>query len=598
MGIVSSWLGLQRCQRGSREAPDPAPTPSPPGRPPLGLHAALPAVRPRHRRWLWGITVGMLVVAAGWFWVVPRVVEAMLLSQLQQRGFEGVEVASTEVGFGHVTVRDLRLYTAAAGGGTLTIATATAGFTWGDLLHQRIDTLVLDGPTWIPAPPPGRSPGPLADGLRRLEAAVAEPRSASPLPQLPLRRVSIHGGRITVPVGDGMTSVTVAGTLAVAERDWRIEAEAGVGTQKLSALLQLHGEQQPAAGTVVLQLLGPTPFALEGPCRLGWEAGGSLLTVELRRRPGAFEVALPDSTWTGDGEVQLQARVPFADLAAAELTLRLAGVRIASTNGFLVQGLDSEVHLQGLPISTSTGAQQARWQQARFAAIEAGSGSAEIELRRGPELRLGFSQRTPDEVGVVSIGELRLLPGMVRFPATIAFDQVPLQQWLEQLSGSRVTGEGRLSGSLTLVVRTQPTLGLDMQTGQLSAVAGGFVRFLDDAATDSMIRQHIEQIAASTGQGAVVQERLVAALKEFVFTVLDFRIEPDAAGDGVTLRVHAVGQGRQVPQPLDLDINLRGFDTAVDTAIAIKLGLDSKQRQVREKLDGQTLGTPMRKESR
>ena len=349
---------------------------------------------------------------------------------------------------------------------------------------------------------------------------------------------------------------------------------------------------------MVLRLLGAEPIELEGQCSLAAEVGGNLLALQLRRRPGVFAVALPGSTWSGDGDLALQARVPFADLDAAALTLRISDFRLASTNGFSVRGLHSEVQLQGLPMPISTRAQAVRWQEVQFAAIEAGSGSAEFELRRGPELWLSARQRALDEIGAVGIRELRFLPGSTSFPATVDFEQVPLQQWLELLSGGRVTGEGRLSGSVTVVVRTQPSPGLDMLGGRLTAVAGGFVRFLDDAETEGLIRQHVQQIAASTGHDAVVQERLVAALKEFVFSVLDFKLEPDAASEDVALRVHAVGQGRQVPQPLDLDIRISGFHTAVDTAIAIKLGLDGKQRQIHGKVEHPDKATPMRKETR
>ncbi|HLQ36951.1 MAG TPA: hypothetical protein VK348_04060, partial [Planctomycetota bacterium] len=494
----------------------------------------------------------LLALAAAWLWIVPPVVEAQLRSQLRQFGFDGIHIAAIEVGFGHVTVRDLRLGGVEAGAGTLTIEAAAAEFTLADLLHQRMDTLVLDRPTWTMAAVPGRAWSPFRDGLRPGGGAEAAPMSS--WPQLPVRRLAIHGGRIAAPEGPAAMSVTFDATLTAT--------------------------QQQGGAAVVLQFLGARPIELDGQCSWGPEPGGDLLALELRRRPGAFEVALSGTTWSGDGDLALAARVPFADLDAAALSLRVADFRLESTNGFEVQGLASEVHLQGLPMPRSIGAQQARWQGVQFAAIKAGSGSAEFELHSGFELQVGARQRAVDEIGAIAVSGLRLAPGSTSYPANVVFDQVPLQQWLELLSGGRVTGAGRLSGSLTLVVQMDPSLGIDLQAGSLAAVAGGSVRFLDDAATEGMIRQQVQQIAASTGHDALVQERLVAALKDFVFSVLDFRLEPDAASDAVTLRVHAVGEGRQVPQPLDLEVNLRGFDQAVDTAIAIKLGMDSARRRI------------------
>jgi len=178
-------------------------------------------------------------------------------------------------------------------------------------------------------------------------------------------------------------------------------------------------------------------------------------------------------------------------------------------------------------------------------------------------------------------------------PTAFTLDQVSLQEWLELLSGGRVTGEGRLGGSVTLAVHTEPRLSIDLRGGRLTATPGGVVRFLDDAETEGRIRQHVRQIAVATGHDAVVQDRLVAALREFGYTALEFRIEPDAVGDGVTLRVHAAGEGRNVPQRLDLDVNLHGFDTAVDTALAIKLGLDRSRQRIAHQIDDQPQSTPV-----
>lgn len=49
--------------------------------------------------------------------------------------------------------------------------------------------------------------------------------------------------------------------------------------------------------------------------------------------------------------------------------------------------------------------------------------------------------------------------------------------------------------------------------------------------------------------------------------------------------MHAAGQGRKVPQQLELDVNLHGFDAAVDTALALKLGLDEARRRLDDKVE-------------
>lgn len=108
-----------------------------------------------------------------------------------------------------------------------------------------------------------------------------------------------------------------------------------------------------------------------------------------------------------------------------------------------------------------------------------------------------------------------------------------------------------------------------------------------------MLRQHAAQIALASGHEALVQERLVAALREFAYTALEFAI--DAAGEDVTLRVHAAGVGRKVPQQLRLDVNLHGFDAAVDAALAVKFRLDRMQQNFTDTIDNQP---PARREQR
>ena len=524
----------------------------------------------------------MLALVAAWLWLVPRVVEALLLSQLLKVGFGQVHIESIEVGFGHVTVRNLELSAVDAGAGTVTIGAVTAAFTLVDLLHARIDTLMIDDPTWNRTAMPGRASSPFDDVLRKL------PPPTRPLPALPMRHFAIRGGRIATPPDSA--AATVDTTLTVAAGQWSIDLDASVGTHLVHATARLHEEQEHAAGTVVMRVLEAQPIELAGTCQLELAAAERLLALDLRRRPGPFEVSLADDTWSGDGDLELHASVPFAHLDAATFVVRVEDFRLASTTGMQVTGLATEAHLQGLPMPMSTGPQQVRWQSVQCAAVQAGSGTAEFDLQHGPELRVRIRQRL-DEIGSIDIGELRLAPGVRSFPTTVAFDQVPLQEWLELLSGGRVTGEGRLSGSLKLIVQTEPRLSIDLQAGQLAAAPGGVVRFLEDAETAAMIRQHVQQIAAATGYDALVQERLVKALEEFTYTALDFHIDPDAGGEGVTLRVHATGEGRRVPQQLDLDVNLHGFDAAVDTAIAIKLGLDRVKDHMTDKIDHQPKGT-------
>jgi hypothetical protein len=286
----------------------------------------------------------------------------------------------------------------------------------------------------------------------------------------------------------------------------------------------------------------------------------------------------------GSGAVALRARVPLGRLDAATVDASIDELSVTTTSGLELDRLSGHVVLAGLPQPVSDGPQLLRWQGLRFAKVAVGSGDARLELLPNLELLAQVRQRALDEVGSIEVRGVRLAPGVGSVPATIAFDQVSLQEWLELLSKGRVTGEGRMTGTVDVVLHTVPRLDIDLQGGQVAAIQGGLVRFLEDDDTKELIRQHAEQIAAASGHGNVVKERIVGALEEFEYSALEFRIvrEPDAA---VTLQVHAAGQGRKVPQQLELDLNLHGIDAALDAAIALKLGLDRARNRLDDRID-------------
>ncbi|MEO6593243.1 MAG: hypothetical protein ABIP94_00650, partial [Planctomycetota bacterium] len=285
----------------------------------------------------------MLAVAAIWFWIVPRVVEATLRSQLRQAGFDEVHIGSIEVGIGDVVLHDLELGAIGTSAGYVTIRSASAAFTLVDLMNRRIDTLVLDEPTWSMATNPGQASSPFA-GMSHQLVGVAAP------PELPVRHLAIRGGRIEPPPDHAASLVTVDATLTVAAGQWSLDMQARMGTQAISATARFPEPGEDAAGTVVVRLLGEKPIEFEGSCRLALAAEGTQLALALRRRPGPFEIALPLATWSGDGDVELRADVPFARMDAATRALRIENLRLASTAGVQFEGLATDTHLQGLPM--------------------------------------------------------------------------------------------------------------------------------------------------------------------------------------------------------------------------------------------------------
>lgn len=532
--------------------------------------------KPR-RRWPRVVVAVALLLVASWLWLVPPLAASLLTGSLQSAGFRDVHVDAVEVGFGRLHARGLRL--GRSGTGDVLIPDTTAEFSLGDLWAGRVASLTLVGPTWTMAAE--RASSPFDEVLRRAGAAGEQPRTA--LPELPLQRLTIRAGRIVPSAEHGAPVVAFDATLTAGAAQWEVDGRAAAAGHGVRVTAQLDVSAVCAEGPVTMRLAGEKPLELTGTLGARLIAGERVLDLELR---GAtpFDVMLAGTSWSGDGAVGLRAHGSLAQPAAATIDVRLDDVRLAATDGVQLAGLTTKLRLAGLPVPASAGPQQVTWRSASYDTLKGGAGEAELELKSGLQLHARLVQRAADDVGTLVFTGLQYASGAASTPAHVAFDRVPLQLWLEMLSGGRITGEGRLSGDVDLVVRWQPQPGVELRGGQLTS-EGGRVRFLDDAETKDLIRQHVEQIAATTGHDNVVQERLVGALEDFAYRMLDFRIEPGAGGDGVTLRVHTAGQGRKVPQQIDLAVNLHGFDAAVDTALAIKLGLDRAQRRLDDKID-------------
>ncbi len=404
----------------------------------------------RRRRWPAVLLVVLAALAAGWWWGVPYLVGTMLKTQLRAAGFPDAQVGTVAVAFDRIEVLGLRFGNGSIG--SIDVPVATATFRAGDLFGARIDTLVLERPVWSLAP---KATGPA-------DVVAAEREVQRALPELPLRRLEVHDARITPAAASGFGAGAIDVTFTADGPRWQLVAAADVGEHRLRATAQLLVGATLASGDVEVQVVGPRPLVLAGPCRVELLSAERVLDLELARAADPFDVALGDRGWTGSGGVALRARVPAGHLDAARVEVALDEFSFGATGGLQVDGLSGDVVLTGLPRPVSDGPQLLRWQGLRFAKIQAGSGEARLELRHDLELSAHVRQMASDEVGSIEVRGVRLAPGVSSLPATIAFDRVSLQEWLELLSKGRVTGDGRLTGSVDVVVHTEPQLELDL----------------------------------------------------------------------------------------------------------------------------------------
>jgi hypothetical protein len=247
-----------------------------------------------------------------------------------------------------------------------------------------------------------------------------------------------------------------------------------------------------------------------------------------------------------------------------------------------IDGVQANVHVLGLGPATTPPGQVVHWNSAQIGALRVREGTLAFRALEGFAVRVESASWAVDDQGSMSVRPFELDPEHLEIDTTLTLDAVPLAAWLDLVGRDRVSGTGRISGDLAARVVFAP-LDVDLGEGHLWAVGGGTVRFLDDPETRKLLEQHVAAGAAATDDAAgdyqdVVKQRIVDSLADFAYEQLTFDL---LAQDGhLTLRTHAVGKGRTVPQELDLELNLNGFDELVETALDVKLGVDNAKRRL------------------
>jgi hypothetical protein len=518
---------------------------------------------PRRRRWPWVVLVTAAVVVAVGVLLAPRIVESVLRAQLRQMGVGAVEIGAVDVGIDSLEVRDVRL-ASATDAGSITIHRAMATFALADLVGGRIATLVLDEPVWTMATGDRRSPFAPAAGDGARDAA------ARPLPTVPIGQLTVRGGRILVATDDGPDAVTIDGVSTFGATVWNVQLDTEWRHQTVHMKAEVQQDATRANGTLRLTTGGAEPIDLTGNFQLEAVAGAPVLTIDVQQQPAPFAVVVAGGKWAGAGDVSVRAVVPMADLTAATVAIGVVGLQLTSPTGARIEGLATQAQLVGLPVPVTTTPQRLTWQAIRSESFTGRAGHAELQLHADPAVDVAGAQQMGDGIGSIAVTGLRWSPGADQLAATITAKALSMREWLELLSGGKVTGEGRLDGNVALVVHLQPSPAVDLRSGQLVAAPGGVVRFLEKATAAQLLQ--VDGRAGAADPAAKTKADLVAALAEFLYTALDFRLEPEGTGPGVTLRVHAKGAGKGMTRPVEMDVNVRGFDQAVDTAMALKFG--------------------------
>ncbi|MEM7205346.1 MAG: YdbH domain-containing protein [Planctomycetota bacterium] len=305
------------------------------------------------------------------------------------------------------------------------------------------------------------------------------------------------------------------------------------------------------------------------PAAAGWAARWEAL-VQPAAGTSSWEVAgggIPEGLRGLLGSGRLELRGELAPGGAPRHELRTADFGLR-TDDWQLAGVAAELAVPAAPEPTPAPSNFS-WHRLTLGTVRTEAGTAHVAVTTDPlALRVDRAEWFfAADGGRAKVEGVTVDPAAGELRARVELEGVPLDPVLAAASEGRLRGDGRIDGWLAASLAWQPSLRLRLDDGTVRAGGGGTLRFRDDPETRAMLTSYAAPIAAQAAneqQREVVQERIVDSLRNFAFTVLGIVLE--RRPEDLTLRVRLAGKGRDVPQELDLNVNLHGVDALVDLA--------------------------------
>ncbi|HJL17187.1 MAG TPA: YdbH domain-containing protein [Sandaracinaceae bacterium LLY-WYZ-13_1] len=443
-------------------------------------------------------------------------------------GAERLVLADVE---GHLTPLDGRALLARRGE-----ATHLAGYLEGTA--RRLDGAVegrrlrVDGPLSLALASGG------VEGTGRIEASAARLRE-------PDGWLRLDGARVRLPLrwrDGGVFGHGRVQARALAVRDHRLGAA--------------DGAVALAPGGGSLRLGCALADGVTGDLALTFDARGGRLAVDVPRhalRPSltALLHELLGVRITGRAGGGLDA--PLDDFGHGTARLTLGGATMAGDRG-RVEGAWGRVELASLSPLASAGDARLSWRGLHAAGFALG-GRGTARLRIEPSGAIAVSRFTQHVAGGrVALAPFRVDADTDALRLRARARDLALGRILEETTGGRASGEGRLDGALQVTWRREAG-SLAFGPGRLRARGPGHFHVGDPA------------MLATVGDwarglsGSMIVRRVLGALADFDYRRLELDLASPRADDRLTARL--AGAGRTVGQEVDLTLRVRGLRTAV-----------------------------------
>lgn len=514
------------------------------------------------RRWVRRLAIALAILTLagglGYALVVPRLVRAQIAGALESAGIHGAQFE-----LGRVMPWGLQLTNLRIGDSGDRIARVSAEYSLATLWRKRVTNLRISGAHLAVSIRDGKIDfGPLEELIHR--------KSDGPkMLRVPAERIDIDSAALDLQLPRRTVAATATGSL-VRQADARYELELnlvvdgapvriagmlGPMTDRLE--LTVSGATIPAVAVadIAAALYPATETTAKGTLSLdgsiNWSGGFGSMSGKLKPDGLAVNVRLPSDRIMQLSRVggDIFAQASFTPGAPARGKVKLAGGTFTSRGAATsAEGISGSISFEDLANLVTRPAQSLSIVKLTKGKFELQEGIVTFKLDGRHSLYL---TRTEWKWlgGKLWMENLSLDPSHPVVQATAQVADVPLGAFLEFFAGEKVTGDGKLAGTVSLAVDWPD---VRVNGGKLVGMAPGIVRLKDQA----IMAAALERYPASARQ------LILEAMADFGYDTLqiDLRSEVYDGQQDLGAPVHLVGKGRSGGrQGLDLEIPVHGL---------------------------------------
>jgi hypothetical protein len=255
---------------------------------------------------------------------------------------------------------------------------------------------------------------------------------------------------------------------------------------------------------------------------------------------------------------------PCSPTLAGEATVRLTNLTAKESEGkAALFDINGSITLAGLSPITTRGQQVITWKRTKLGKRSFGNGSL-VFRSDSPGVVEVLRSRLDLGGGTLRTSAFLLNPKDLDIETTVFAKGISLRRWLPVVSKGKARGRGKLSGKLDWRLRWRPEMELELTGGHLRAEGRGHFAINDREWLRTALKRYAAGFGADGDKSDLIKDRLIGALLDFGYKTLSVKILQRRSP---ILRVATQGKGRQIPQELDLTLNVSGYQDLINPGL-------------------------------